>query len=101
MPCPAVKSKGWASFGSTITERRTKSSCPAVRSKDALRPSAWESGYPYLYGTVASSKSGDAGYPQWENYTSELWYGADGAPLETPYVDAIEMMDYILPEFAG
>ena len=39
--------------------------------------------------------------PQWENYTSELWYGADGAPLETPYVDAIEMMDYIIPEFAG
>lgn len=37
---------------------------------------------------------------QWENYTSELWYGVDGAPLETPYVDAIEMMDYI-PEFAG
>lgn len=38
--------------------------------------------------------------PQWEMYKESLWYSAGGASVRTPYVDAIEMMEYI-PEISN
>lgn len=35
--------------------------------------------------------------PQWHAYQENLWFSTPGAPMRTPYIDAIEIMDH-LPE---